>query len=327
MTTRTYIVEMQRLDSGHGTPCPYSDNAGAFGTHLPYPVRLYLSDFVRHNSKVTAFTSSDPWVILSPIEQSIKQKIEAVGTPLKDWNIQINYGIKTGCNEAFIISTEKRDEILANCRDEDERKRTEELIRPILRGRDIRRYSYDWAGQWVICARVCEDIPKNYPTVCRYLEQFKVPGKLGDNSTTKVFQRPWWSWMQEPSYWEDFFKPKIMYSEIVREPQFFYDTVGQFIPEATTFILVGEHLEYIYRLVHSTIVTFAFKTYYAGGGLGENGYRYKKAFFEKLPIPLWSGDNLQKVIVNSPLSKDIENEVAELFKLSEEELDFITSNS
>ena len=81
-----------------------------------------------------SFEGDAAWVILSPIEQSIKQKIEAVGTPLKDWDIQINYGIKTGCNEAFIVSTEKRNEILANCQTEDERKRTEELIRPLKRG-------------------------------------------------------------------------------------------------------------------------------------------------------------------------------------------------
>ena len=76
------------------------------------------------------FSSSDSWVILSPIEQSIKRKIEAVGTPLKDWDINIYRGVLTGYNEAFIISTEKRDEILANCQSEDERKRTAELIRP-----------------------------------------------------------------------------------------------------------------------------------------------------------------------------------------------------
>lgn len=76
------------------------------------------------------FSASESWVILSPIEQSIKRKIEAVGTPLKDWDVQINYGIKTGFNEAFIISTEKRYEILANCQSEAERARTAELIRP-----------------------------------------------------------------------------------------------------------------------------------------------------------------------------------------------------
>ncbi len=96
------------------------------------------------------FAGADSWVILTEIEQSIKRKIEAIGTPLKDWDIQINYGIKTGFNDAFIISTEKRNEILANCKSEEERRRTEELIRPILRGRDIKRYGYDWAGLWLI---------------------------------------------------------------------------------------------------------------------------------------------------------------------------------
>lgn len=91
-----------------------------------------MSVFVQQQNTVCDFPSSDNWVILSPIEQSIKRKIEAVGTPLKDWDIQINYGIKTGYNEAFIISTEKRNEILANCKDADERKRMAELIRPYL---------------------------------------------------------------------------------------------------------------------------------------------------------------------------------------------------
>ena len=97
-----------------------------------------MSDFVRQEGYPCAFTSNESWVILSPIEQSIKRKIEAVGVPLKDWDISINYGIKTGFNDAFIISGAKRDEILANCKTDDERKRSAELIRPILRGRDIK---------------------------------------------------------------------------------------------------------------------------------------------------------------------------------------------
>lgn len=92
--------------------------------------RNLTSVFVQQTGTECEFSGSDSWVILSPIEQSIKRKIEAVGTPLKDWDVQINYGIKTGYNDAFIISTEKREEILANCQSEDERKRTAELIRP-----------------------------------------------------------------------------------------------------------------------------------------------------------------------------------------------------
>ena len=109
-----------------------------------------LSVLVQQQAVEYNFAENDSWIILSAIEQSIKRKIEAVGTPLKDWDIRINYGIKTGFNEAFVITTDKRNEILANCQTEDERTRTAELIRPILRGRDIKRYSYDWANLWLI---------------------------------------------------------------------------------------------------------------------------------------------------------------------------------
>ena len=86
-------------------------------------------------------------------------------------------------------------------------------------------------------------------------------------------------------FMEDFYKPKIMYSEIVREPQFYLDKNGQFYPEATVFIMTGKGIEYLYHAFHTNIITFIFKRFYSGGGLGEEGFRYKKAFFEKLPIP------------------------------------------
>ena len=125
-----------------------------------------MSDFVQQNGTNLTFNSADSWVILSPIEQSIKSKIEAVGTPLKDWDIQINYGIKTGFNDAFIITTETRDEILSKCADEDERRRTDEIIRPILRGRDIKKYGYDWADLWLIATFPSRNYDiENYPAL------------------------------------------------------------------------------------------------------------------------------------------------------------------
>lgn len=137
-----------------------------------------MSDFVQQQSVECRFDSSDSWVILSPIEQSIKRKIESVGTPLKDWDIQINYGIKTGFNDAFIINTEKRNEILDNCSSEEERTKTAELIRPILRGRDIKRYGYDWANLWLINTHngikgIKPRIDINdYPAVKAHLDQY-----------------------------------------------------------------------------------------------------------------------------------------------------------
>lgn len=132
-----------------------------------------MSVFVQQNGSECDFPNSDAWVVLSPIEQSIKRKIEAVGTPLKDWDINIYRGVLTGCNEAFIISAEKRNEILANCMTEDERARTAELIRPILRGRDIKRYGYDWAGLYLIATFPSRNYDiEQYPAVKSYLLSF-----------------------------------------------------------------------------------------------------------------------------------------------------------
>ena len=132
-----------------------------------------MSDFVRQHQTTCNFKGNESWVILSPIEQSIKNKIESVGTPLKDWDINIYRGVLTGCNEAFIISTEKRNEILNNCTTEEERRRTEELIRPILRGRDIKRYGYEWAGLYLIATFPSRhyDI-EEYPAVKQHLLSF-----------------------------------------------------------------------------------------------------------------------------------------------------------
>ncbi len=109
-----------------------------------------MIDYIETHATIASFTSSDSWAILSAMEKSIKAKIEAVGKPLKDWDVQINYGIKTGCNETFIIDSTKRNEILNNCTTEEERQKTDEIIRPILRGRDIKRYSYEFAEQYII---------------------------------------------------------------------------------------------------------------------------------------------------------------------------------
>ena len=185
------------------------------------------------------FADSIPWMILSPIEQSIKQKIESVGIPLKDWNIQINYGIKTGFNDAFIISTEKRDEILANCQTEDERVRTAELIRPILRGRDIKRYGYNWAGLWIIATFPSRHYNiEDFPAVKSYflsvgIERLEQTGEVHTVNGEKIKARKktcnkWFETQDSISYWEDFYKPKIVWKIIGNQMAFAYDK-NQFI--------------------------------------------------------------------------------------------------
>ncbi|WRA03144.1 class I SAM-dependent DNA methyltransferase [Helicobacter pylori] len=237
--------------------------------------------------------STESFIFANATLLDLRDKIENIGTPLKDWDIQINYGIKTGANEAFIITTEKREEILNACKTQEERERTEGLIKPILRGKDIKRYSYEWAHLWVInthngyTSNLKSKIPpidiEKYPAIKAHLDSH------WDTIATRCDQGDTPYHLRNCAYLEDFEKEKIVYGEIVQEPRFYLDNgeceLGGFYAEATSFILTGEHLRYLLGMLHSKLITFAFKTFYAGGGLGESGYRYKKAFIERLPIP------------------------------------------
>ncbi|WQW29431.1 class I SAM-dependent DNA methyltransferase [Helicobacter pylori] len=237
--------------------------------------------------------STESFIFANAMLLDLRDKMESVGTPLKDWDIQIYRGILTGANEAFIITTEKRDEILNACKTQEERKRTERLIKPILRGKDIKRYSYEWADLWVInthngyTSAFKSKIPPidiaKYPATKAHLDAHY------DTIATRCDQGDTPYHLRNCAYLEDFEKEKIVYGEIVQEPRFYLDNgeceLGYFYAEATSFILTGEHLRYLLGMLHSKLITFAFKTFYAGGGLGESSYRYKKAFIERLPIP------------------------------------------
>ena len=240
-----------------------------------------MSVFVQQNGSVCEFSNSDSWVILSPIEQSIKRKIEAVGTPLKDWDIQINYGIKTGFNDAFIINTEKRDEILSNCQTEDERTRTAELIRPILRGRDIKRYGYNWANLWLINTHngirgKLERVHiEDYPAIKAHLDQYwdKI-SKRADKGDTPYNLR-------NCAYLEDFSKPKIVYPNMTKYMPFVYDE-SRFLTNQKCFIITGGCMAYLTAFFNSSIFKFCFRDSFPElqGGTRE----LSKIFFDKIPI-------------------------------------------
>ncbi len=292
-----------------------------------------MSVFVQQQGTFCDFSGGDSWVILSPIEQSIKRKIEAVGTPLKDWDIQINYGIKTGYNEAFIISTEKRNEILANCQTQEERSRTEELIRPILRGRDIKRYGYDWANLWLINAHngVKGKFPRidinKYPAVKAHLDQH------WDKISTRADKGETPYNLRNCAYMEEFFKPKIMFQEIVQNSSFMLDTKGLFLCNDTGRIVTGSDIEYLIGILNSKLFFYAVKTFYGGGLLGENGIRMKHTFFENFrcaPVNI-EVVNLSKTLIHSQskeieIEKELDNLIYSIYNLTADEIDCITES-
>lgn len=233
---------------------------------------------------INCFTFADETIM------NLKAKIERIGKPLKDWDIRICFGIKTGFNEAFIIDTATKEKL---CKEDP---KSIEILKPILRGRDIQRYSYKWAGLWLIKIesgwtnqnrnkKVPEVFFKeSYPAVYKYLKTFGNTKGKGKGLYNRDDQGDYWWELRDCDYYDEFEKEKIVWQEIVREPSFAYDTKN-FYCEATTFLMTGKNLKYLIGILNSKPATFFFKQFYAGGGLGESGYRYKKVFLERLPIP------------------------------------------
>ena len=320
-TVDTNILLFSKSNNLHKTMCAVTNKQNKESVKN-------LSDFVQQQNTVCDFNSSESWVILSPIEQSIKRKIEAVGTPLKDWDIRINYGIKTGFNDAFIISTEKRDEILANCKDEDERQRTAELIRPILRGRDIKRYGYVDNGLYLINTHngVRGRIPRikieNYPAIKAHLDQYwdKIE-KRADQGDTPYNLR-------NCAYLEDFSRPKIIWKRIGSILRFSYDNKGCLGLDSTCFA-TGEHICFLCCVLNSLMGHYLLKDS-PKTGTGdllvsvqaiEPAYIPYNDEYERKLLPL-----LERQITNP--SAIIENEINDIvftmYGLSTIESDYIT---
>ena len=208
-----------------------------------------MSGYIHLNSTTNNY-SSNSWTVLTDIERRIKEKIEKVGTPLKDWDIQINYGIKTGFNEAFIIDGSKRKELI------EKHSKSEEIIRPILRGRDIKRYNYDFADLWLINTHNgTTNIPQvnidDFPAIKEHLNQYyEQLVKRQDKGNTPYNLR-------SCAYIEDFSKEKIIFQEMVQEPSFVFDNTKSLFCLDTGRIITGKNLKYLLSILNSKLFFFA----------------------------------------------------------------------
>ncbi|END6202355.1 Eco57I restriction-modification methylase domain-containing protein [Campylobacter jejuni] len=275
-----------------------------------YDIGLYkdFAEFSQNSLSKESFTFSDENT------SALKAKTERIGTPLKEWQgLNIYRGILTGYNEAFIITTEKRNEILANCKDEAEKERTAKLIRKMLRGRDIKRYSYEWAGLWVIGTFPSLKIDiEQYPALKQYLSQF-LPRieQSGEKGCRKKTSNKWFETQDNIAYYEEFEKEKIVYPETTQGAYFVYDNKGIFL-EKTAFFIVCENLKYLLGLLSSNLITYYYKNFSQGCKLGTKGYQYNKHALENLPIPKINSKN-QNIV------DELINLVDEILKAKEQD--------
>ncbi|MFT4222362.1 TaqI-like C-terminal specificity domain-containing protein [Dysgonomonas sp.] len=300
---------------------------------------------MQQNASECKFGDSNSWVILTSIEQRIKQKIEAVGVPLKDWDISIYRGVLTGCNEAFIISGSKRQEILDNCLDENEHQRTDALIRPILRGRDIKRYSYDWADLWLLyipwhfplqfdstivgASEKAERIfQEQYPTVYNHLLQYK-PELSARNKAETGIRYEWYA-MQRwgANYWEDFLKPKIVWKRVGSILRFSYDEDGTMALDSTCFA-TGSCIKYLVAILNSNMGHYLLKDA-PKTGTGDLLISVQAVEPVRIPIPFEKTNNEFEALFNRQLyhfsqstEDQINHKVYNLYNLSIEEIELI----
>ena len=243
-----------------------------------------------------------PWSILSHIEWSVMDKMRHRGTPLKDWDIAINYGIKTGLNEAFIIDNETKEALVA------EDPRSAEIIRPVLRGKNIERWQATWAGEWIIVAKFgCyKTLPKSYPAIYKHLrqyeEQLKARGQCRysrsqpeGSATPYPGQHHWLELDNNPkdSYVQLFSKPKLLWIELVDRGRFAYNN-DEAYAEATTFMITGESLKLLCALLNSRLIHWHLSHIAPTSGTGT--LRWKKVYVERLPLPKLTSEEQRPLI-------------------------------
>ena len=276
------------------------------------------------------FPHNSSWVILSPIEQRIKEKIEKVGVPLKGWDIQINYGIKTGCNEAFIIDKAKKDELIALSPN------SVDIIRPILRGKDIKKYGYNFAELYLLfipwhfplhrdtnitgASKEAElAFQREYPAIYKHLLQYKE--QLSNRNKAETGIRYEWYALQRfgSNYMDDFNKQKVAWARLMRIAKNAPDSFPRFaLVDAEHYVLdslcffTGKNIEYLIQVLNSEYAAYYFFKNIAI--LDNGGMQMRQQYVESIPLP--------KIVVNKDIY-NIDKLIYAAFNFNDEEQVFI----
>ncbi len=290
-----------------------------------------------------------PWGILSVMERGVLDKMQNKGTPLKDWDVSINYGIKTGYNQAFIIDNTTKEALIS------EDPKSAEIIKPVLRGRDIQRYRAQWAGWWLIVAKFgsYQTLPEEYPAIYRHLSQYENNLRLRGqvrysrsrkSSTNQDYngQHHWLELDNNPkdNYLNDFTKKKLFWIELSDFGRFCHDEDDLF-GEATTFMLTGESLKFLCAVLNSGLTHWFIRHTAPTSGMGT--LRWKKIYVERLPIPKISTARQQPFIKlmdhilqakatnptadTSALEAEIDRLVYSLYGLTDQEIATVQGSS
>lgn len=302
-----------------------------------YKLQIPLEEYVLNNIVEVENPIGNSWVVYDKNEYALIKRIESQGVALKDWDLQINRGILTGFNEAFIIDTETRNRLV------DEDPKSDEIIKPILRGEDVKAYVPEWAGKWIIGTFPSLKINiDDFPAIKKYLLNFKerIEPKPKTFEGKWLGRKPgaykWFETQDSISYYQEFLKPKIIYPNMTKYLPFVYDK-GSFFINDKGFIMSGEYLSYLTLFFNSSLFRFCFKDKFPEL-LGETR-ELRKVFFETIAVKTiedetWFTEKLENVITamnnklpTQDLQDEIEKKFFDLYKLSGDERILVKSQA
>ncbi|MBV6454760.1 MAG: Eco57I restriction-modification methylase domain-containing protein [Bacteroidetes bacterium] len=252
-----------------------------------------LQEFVLSNGYKLSSLNHNAWVVGEKDIYDIKDYVEQQGTPLTKWDIVINYGLKTGLNDAFIISGAEKDKLIQ------EHESSEQVLKPILRGKDISSWYPEFANLWLVyipwhfplhedpsivgaTPKAEPEFRKQYPAIYNHLLKFKK--ELSARNQAEIGIRYEWFALQRfgSNYWKDFEKPKIIYPNMTKYLPFVYDEKDNFYSNDKSFFLLGKHLKYLTCFFNSKLFKYCFSDNFPElqGGTRE----LRKVFFDKIPV-------------------------------------------
>lgn len=241
----------------------------------------------------------DSWNLTDAETLKILRKMEAAGVPLKEYvNGEIYYGIKTGFNKAFVIDGKRREELIA------EDPASEDLIKPMAKGDDVRKWHIRDKDRWMIITSIGVDIDK-YPAVYKHLKRWKKELQARQDQGNH-----WWE-LRACSYYNIFEIPKIHYPEIARDPRFSFDDTGIY-PLKTVFTIPSSDL-YLLGILNSNPAWKYLKRVCSVLGDADKGGRLtlQTIFVEQLPIPTASSKEKKAIEILAQKCLDAEGKNCE----------------
>ena len=269
VTIRTNILMLQKAVNQNRLMCCTVEDNKAFKLKE-------LGKFYEENKKEYSYAGRSSWVFLDEEKEAFIDAVRQQGVPLSEWNLNINRGILSGCDDAFWISTEQYEKIVSadeHCRG---------ILVPHLRGRNIKQYQIEWEGYYLINSHNGlkeEKLPpiniNDYMPIKEHLDAFYDRLKArGDKGNTPYNLR-------NCAYMRDLDKKKIIYPNLTTHLNFYLDTEGYYV-NAKAYMIVGKHLGYLTAFFNSALFRYCFTDDFPI--VQGDGRELRKSVFQRIPV-------------------------------------------